>query len=300
MAATKKFIKKFAFTGHASAVYSLQFDGQFIYSGSADKYIVRWNIETGEQDKFAIKLPLTPYTIFLFDNNTKLAAGLTNGDVYIFDLVDRKELKYIKLHNEGVFSMAENKSKNQLYITDGEGLVSVWDSKKLELLLQLPFDSDKIRKIVISDDESLIYLCCKDGKVRIVETSYFNLEEEFYAHNDGVGTIIEWDENTLITGGKDAMIRIWEKASKKSRKALPAHNYMIYGLLKLNDSTLISTSRDKSIKIWDWKTLKVRQRIEYKDGGHRHSVNYVVKVNDRTFVTASDDSNIVVWEESLT
>ncbi|MCO5259962.1 MAG: WD40 repeat domain-containing protein [Crocinitomicaceae bacterium] len=296
MADFKKFTKKIAFTEHAAAVYTLQFDGRYIYSGSADKYVVRWDIQTGKQDKFAIQLPLTPYCIQLVDNNTKLAVGLTNGDVHLFDLNERKEIKYIKLHTNGVFSMAENKSKHHLYISDGEGLVSVWNSQKLELLIQLPFDSDKIRKIVVSDDDTLLYLCCKDGFIRIIDTEYFNLKEEFYAHEDGVGTLIEWDKDTLITGGKDAMIRVWDKSTRKQIKALPAHNYMIYSLIKLDNNTLISSSRDKSIKIWNWKDKSVLQKIEYKHGGHRHSVNNLTKLDDHTFVSASDDSNIIVWQ----
>jgi WD40 repeat protein len=290
-----KYSKIHAFTEHAAAVYTLQFDGKFLYSGSGDKYVVRWDVEQKQQDKFAIQLPLTPYCIQLFDNNTKLAVGLSNGDVHFFDLENRKEIKYIRLHKAGVFSMDENKAKRHLYISDADGLLSVWDIDTLTLLLQLPFDSDKIRKIVVSNDEETLYLCCKDGYVRSVETTYFNQKVEFYAHSDGVGTILEWDENTLITGGKDAIIRLWDKTTKKQIKALPAHNYMIYNLVKLNEHTLVSSSRDKSIKIWNIPQWTVAQKIEYKHGGHRHSVNNITPINENTFASASDDSNIILW-----
>lgn len=296
MSANVEFSRKLSFEGHSGAVYSLQYDGQFLYSASADKYVVRWNPELEKQDKFAIKLPATPYSILLIDNNTKLIAGLSNGDIHIFDLQERKEIKFYKLHKNGVFAMAENAIKNQFYITDGEGTLSVWDTQTLNLLIQLPFDCGKIRRIIISKDGSTVYLCCQDGKIRCIETTYFNLTEEFFAHEGGVGTLLEWDENTLISGGKDAHIKLWDKSSKTCSKNIPAHNYMIYDLIKLNDKTVVSASRDKTIKIWDARNLSVIQRLDIKKDGHRHSVNCVVKLNENTFATASDDARIIVWE----
>jgi hypothetical protein len=293
------FIKTLTFSGHSGAIYSLQYDGEFIYSASADKYVVRWNIKTGEQDKFAIKLPSTPYSILLIDNNTKLISGLSNGDIHIFDIEERKEIKFFKIHKTGIFSMAENPLKNQFYIADGEGTLSIWDTKKMELLIQLPFDCGKIRRITPSKDGSLIYLCCQDGRIRLLEVNYFNLIEEIAAHTDGVGTLLELNDSAFITGGKDAYIKVWDKQTKTSFKSIPAHNYMIYDLIRLNDNTLVSVSRDKTIKMWNLQDFTVLQRLDLKKGGHRHSVNCAVKIDDNTFATASDDARIIVWERKI-
>lgn len=289
------FSKQITFEGHSGAVYSIQYDGNYIYSASADKYVVRWNVELGTQDKFAIRLPATPYSILLIDNNTKLIAGLSNGDIHIFDLKERKEIKFYKLHKKGVFAMAENPLKKQFYIADGEGTLSVWNTQTLDLLIHLPFDCGKIRRIIPSQDGSFVYLCCQDGKVRCIETTYFNLTEEFFAHEEGVGTLLDRDENTFITGGKDAHIKLWDKDSTSCLKSIPAHNYMIYDLIRLNNETFVSVSRDKTIKVWDTASLSVIQRLDLKKGGHRHSVNCAVRIDENTFATASDDARIIVW-----
>lgn len=191
--------------------------------------------------------------------------------------------------------MAENLSKNHFYAADGEGTLSIWNTQTLELLIQLPFDCGKIRRIIPSEDGNLIYLCCQDGKFRSIETNYFNLTEEIMAHTDGVGTFLELNNNSFITGGKDAHIKLWNTQTKTCFKSIPAHNYMIYDLIRLNDTVVISVSRDKTIKIWDAENLSILQRLDLKKGGHRHSVNCVVKIDDNTFATASDDARIIVW-----
>ncbi len=288
------FTKKRTIEGHSGAIYSIQFDGIFLYSASADKYIVRWDIATGEQDNFAIKTPTTAYAIQLFDNNTKLAAGLASGDLHIFDLIERKEIKHIQLHKKSIFSLAENKTHNQLYVADGNGFVSVWDTQTLDLLIQLPFSSDKIRSMQCSNDEKKMYLSCKDGDIRVLDCTYFNLIHQFFGHLEGVGVCIEVG-NQLVSGGKDAFIKTRDLTSFELIKSIPAHNYMVYDLLLLNDEILVSASRDKTIKIWDLQEMKVLKRLDIKQGGHRHSVNKLLKINGNSFVSASDDARLIVW-----
>ena len=65
------FIKILEISGHAGAVYTGAVDQNFLYSGSADRYVTRWNIETGEQDKFAIKMDQSVYALeFISENRT--------------------------------------------------------------------------------------------------------------------------------------------------------------------------------------------------------------------------------------
>ena len=84
------FAKSKEFIGHSGQIFSIAFDGYFIYSASADKYITRWDIEKEEQDKFAIRLEKSPYSIALISDNKMLVVGLENGDLHIFDLHVKK------------------------------------------------------------------------------------------------------------------------------------------------------------------------------------------------------------------
>ena len=130
------FVKSKEFIGHSGQIFSIAFDGSFIYSAAADRFVTRWNVETEKQDKFAIRFEKTPYSIALISNNEKLAVGLENGDLHIFDLVNRIELKFYQQHKKAVFFLKENKSKKQFYSCDADGNVTVWnsDSLKLELI----------------------------------------------------------------------------------------------------------------------------------------------------------------------
>jgi WD40 repeat protein len=294
------FLKKQVLSSHSAAVYSLAYDGVQLYSSSADKYVTRWDLELGTQDKFAIKFSNSPYSICLFDANTKLAVGLDNGNLHFFDLKERKELKFYVQHKSGIFSILENPTKQQLFTTDAEGNLAVWNTQDLHLQLILPFDCGKIRRMALNSDGSKLFLACQDGTVRVLETDFFNQLEDFYAHVDGVSSIAVNPQNTLLfTGGKDAILRIWDLQTFQQVKAIPAHNYVIYDIQFLSDEQFITVSRDKSIKIWDATTLTVAQKIEFKNGGHIHSVNKIQRIDSETFATCSDDKKIIVWRRSI-
>jgi len=96
-------IKQKEINGHAASVYAVDGFGQFIYSGSSDKFVARWNLATGIQDKFAIKFEQAIYSLTLVDNQRKLAVGLANGDLHVFDLENRTELKFYQQHTTNIY-----------------------------------------------------------------------------------------------------------------------------------------------------------------------------------------------------
>ena len=128
------FKKRKEISGHAGAIYACAYANGFIYTGSGDKYVARWNMETGEQDKFAIRFEHSVYSLVFIDDN-RVVVGLASGDVHVFDLNSNKEIKYFTQHTKAIFAFAYNETKHQLYVSDADGNLSIWDTNKLELLI---------------------------------------------------------------------------------------------------------------------------------------------------------------------
>jgi hypothetical protein len=295
-----RFKKQKEIGGHSAGIYSLAFDGTFLYSCSADKYIARWDLLSGVQDKFAIQFDFPVYSVLLINDGKHLIAGLSSGHFHVFDLYERKEIKFYTQHQTAIFALAENPSKSQFYVSDSDGNFSVWNAVNHELLLLLPINCGKIRRITVSDDGALIALCCEDGLLRIFDSEFFNELYSFNAHNDGVTSAIFSLKHAeeIITGGKDGFVRKWNFKTGLMLKAVPAHNFVVYELVTMDHGrTLVSASRDKTIKVFDLENMTFLQRLDLKEGGHRHSVNCLIKFNETTFASASDDKRMIVWEE---
>lgn len=291
--------------GHSASIYTVDVTGKFIFTGSGDRFVAKWNLESGVQDQFSIRCDEAVYKIKLICDGNLLCIGTSSGSLHVIDLQQKLEIKHFIAHKSAIFSIEESPQKKMLFVGDAEGNLGVWNTETWEMLLFLPLDAGKIRCITCSADGESLYLACQDGSIRKFDTRNFNESLNWMAHPGGANTLIEAKESvngiiqeTLYTAGKDAYIRIWNIAGEpKLLRELPAHNFGIYQLLWMRENSIIvSASRDKSIKIWDTKTMRVLQKIERKQGGHSHAVNALSKINESTFVSVGDDKRICYWE----
>jgi WD40 repeat protein len=289
--------KVLEFNGHNAAVYSVANDNNFIYSASADHFVARWDIKNGTQDKFAIKADNPVYSVTLSTDGKWLIMGLSNGAIHVIDIEEKKELRFIQQHTSAVFYITENTFKKHFYSCDASGNIGVWEADSFNLLVFIPLNSGKIRRVAVSPNGDSIIVCCQDGKIRMFDTTFFNEINTFKAHEGGVNAACFMSSSLLLTGGKDAMLRSWDIESNQMLREIPAHNYAIYDLVYMqNLNKVVSCSRDKTVKIWNAENLTVVTRIDRKLGGHFHSVNAIFRMTDSHFATCSDDKRIIVWK----
>jgi hypothetical protein len=84
--------------GHSGPIYAVDGDDFFIYTAAADKFVTKWNRETGQQDPFAIRCESSPFAIKLVRQKNILAIGLSNGHLHFIDLQKRQELHLYVQH----------------------------------------------------------------------------------------------------------------------------------------------------------------------------------------------------------
>ena len=289
--------KQKEFLGHSAAIYCCTAHENYIYSGSADKYVARWLLNEGTQDKFAIRFEQAVYALELVGDDC-LAVGVADGKLYFFDLDSRTELKCYTQHTVGIFAIKSNRSKKQIYVTDADGNLSVWDYQ-FNLLIYLPLDCGKIRSIDVDESGEHIALACQDGTLRVFDTVYFNELITINAHDNGATAVLfhPLKKNQLISGGKDALLKLWDLERSELLVNVVAHTFAIYNILSIQEGrTIITSSRDKNIKVWNSESLQFIKRLDFKEGGHRHSVNALDKIDENTFVSCSDDKRLIVWD----
>lgn len=292
-----KLVKQQEIAQHAMSIYDITpYSENSFFSGGADKVVVLWNTETGEQMPITIKTEQSIYSI-AFQKPNILSIGLSNGDIHWIDTENKTEIKFFKTHHQGIFRQLCLSNSQLLVIGDAEGNLMIWDLVEASLQLTIPFMCGKIRGIEQSPDNSTLAIASQDGKIRILETNFFNVKNEFFAHQDGANVVryIPNNPNIIISGGKDGYLRVWNELTGEKIEAIPAHNYAVYGIVFSPDGNyFVTCSRDKSIKVWETNSFKMIQKITFKEGGHRHSVNQLLWMNNRV-VSCSDDKRIIIW-----
>src|SRR5438067_1451539 len=101
-------IKKISeLTGHNGAVYALEQSeiSNCIYSGSSDKIIAKWNLDTLSPEKFAAQLPSIVYSLCYVAEKNILLGGTSEGKIHVIDLKTKREVKILQNHNQAVYAL---------------------------------------------------------------------------------------------------------------------------------------------------------------------------------------------------
>ena len=95
------------FGEHAGPVYALVQgpEPHLLFSGSTDRFIAKWNLETLQQEKFAIHLEAPVYSLCFVPHKNWLIAGEGNGGIHIIDIDLKKEIRNFQFHSKPIFDL---------------------------------------------------------------------------------------------------------------------------------------------------------------------------------------------------
>ena len=267
-------------------------DGRF-FSGGADKVVCTWDANTGEQLPLSLK---TDATIFCIHHvNQLLFIGTTVGHVHIIDLVQKQEVKNLKLANKEIFKLAATEDKKQLYIGDGAGFMHVLDIEHLRIVRKLPlFDNAAVRAIHVSAAHILVAGTSKE----IIQLEAENLNQvSYYKTPDSVYSLaLDPTKPVFYSGGKDGRIHAWKLSTTNATAPLlsiDAHNFGIYDL-KISKEHIYSCSRDKSVKQWNLSDLSFIWKSHTLQG-HSRSVNALETAKNK-LISCGDDGKLIIWQ----
>lgn len=295
--------KRFAFTGHSGAIYALApgFSPGQLLSGSSDRFIASWNLETGQQDGFTAQLPAPVYSLHPLAGGQLLLAGTGAGSLHIIDVHQRSEIKILQLHTAAVFDIVSAPQHGLFFTAGGDGQLAVCDAETLELLKIRKLCTGKVRGLAVHPSGNLLAAASGDGNVRIFELPTVTEIACFAAHAQSANCV-SWspDGKLLLSGGKDAHLVVWDAQQNYAQlESIPAHNYAIYSIVWSPDGNYFATgSRDKTVKIWDPATRNVIVRINRERfNAHHNSVNRLLwSEYQDLLISTGDDRAVLVWE----
>ena len=290
-----------AISAHAGAVYCLEQGRQrnTFFSGSADKFVAEWNLHTFEQEKFTIKLEYTPYSLCYLKEKSRLLIGTSAGGIHVIDTTEKKEIRHLALHNQGIYDLKHIDTFDWFTAASGDGSISVWNTTDFSLVKKINLSSQKIRTIAVNTETNRLVVGCGEGNIYSISIPELEVVNTIKAHQGSVYALNFESNNVLLSGGKDAHLNLWDFNTLTNIKSIPAHNFAIYSIQVLSESNeWVTASRDKTIKRWNAQDYTVKQRIDKNSAGHINSVNTILKHSYNNYlITASDDRQILIWKQ---
>lgn len=317
---------------HTSVVCCVRFskDGKFLATG-CNKLTQVFSVETGD---LVARLNDESVANGSYDTDTGdlyirsvcfspdgkfLATGAEDKIIRIWDLATRTIVKYLKGHEQDIYSLDFFPDGSKLVSGSGDRTVRIWDIFTGQCSLTLSIE-DGVTTVAVSPDGKLIAAGSLDRTVRVWDANKGFLVERLDSsnesgngHMDSVYSVAFSNKGDEIASGSlDRTVKLWslKDGNKPSLKSNSNSNcevtyvghkdFVLSVCCTPNDEFILSGSKDRGVIIWDKESGEPYIMLQ----GHRNSVISVSVspvlstegFQGGYFATGSGDCKARIWK----
>jgi WD40 repeat protein len=250
----ERLAERFVLKGHTGMVrsVSLSGDGYTLASGSSDRTIKLWNVQTGQLLRTLTGHTSSVYCVAWSADGYTLASASGDKTIILWDLQTQQARYLLKGHTSYVQCIAWSADGRMLVSASADRTIKLWNAQTGQLRQTLMGHEDAVYSVAWSADELTLASGSGDYTVRIWNAQTGQLRHTLSGHKDTV-YCVAWsaDGYTLASSGEQKVIKLWHTRTGQLLHNLPGRSGPVYSLLLSADGqTLISGNADHTISIW--------------------------------------------------
>ncbi len=282
--------------GHSSSVFFVSFspDGKTLATGSDDKTIKLWNLESGKEVYTLEGHDHSVYSVSFSPDGKTLATGSEDKTIKLWNLEKFEEIHTLKGHLESVKSVSFSPDGKTLATGSEDSTVKLWSLEKFEEICTLKGHLESVESVSFSPDGKILATGSEDSTIKLWSLEKFEEIHTLKGHLESVYSVsFSPDGKTLATGSEDKTIKLWNLKTCKVIRTLKGHYGGVWSVSFSPDGkTLATGSADKTIKRWNLRTGKVIRTFK----GHYGWIWSVsISPDGKTLATGSADNTIKLW-----
>ena len=255
--------------GHASFIKSVCYspDGKYIASGSDDKTVKIWEVETGRKLR-TLGGHSDDVNSVCYSPDGKYTASSSWDSIKLWEVATGECIKTLS-GNGGAYSLCY--SPDGRYVASGswDKTIKLWDVASGECIKVFAGHTDRINSVCYSPNGKYIVSGSKDKTIKLWEVATGECIKTLAGHTDRINSVCySPDGKYIVSGSEDKTIKLWEAATGECIKTLSEHTSPVYAVAySLDGKTVASGSLDYTIKLWEVasgncvKTLKAKMVV---------------------------------------
>jgi WD40 repeat protein len=300
------------FFGHSSYVTTVAVapDGKKIISGSCDKTIKVWDIDTGRELHTLTGHSTDLKLVTITPDGKKIFSGSYDKTIKVWDIDTGRELHTLTGHSECINLLWISFDNTTLVSGSIDGQIKLWDiATRIELNTLSYYNEEPWAIIVSPDGLKVVSINRRQKSPQAIRLWDINIGAElntFLSDSHITEVVVVTPDGTKIISGSDynsfmhdiyftgdKTIKIWDLAQGKELHTLYGHQARILSLAITPDSNkVISGSSDHSIKVWSIVTGTELNTFF----GHSAGITSLVVTPDGTkVISGSYDMTIKLW-----
>ncbi|MBD1896980.1 serine/threonine-protein kinase [Coleofasciculus sp. FACHB-129] len=282
--------------GHSSWVRSIAIspDGQTLASGSNDKTIKLWQVDSGKLIHTLTGHSSWVRSIAISPDGQTLASGSGDSTIKLWQVDSGKLIRTFTGHSRWVHSVVFSPDGQTLASGSGDKTMKLWQVGSGKLIRDFTGHLDYIFSVAFSPDGQSLASCSQDYTIKLWQVGSGKLIQTLTGHLSRVYSVaFSPDGQTLASGSGDKTIKLWHLETGKLIHSLTGYSNSICSVAFSPDGqTLASGSGDNTIQNWSIDSGKLIHTLR----GHSNLVYSVAFSPDgQTLVSGSEDKTIKIW-----
>ena len=284
-------------TGHLSSISSIAFspDGQTLASGSADRTIKIWNLNS-RVPRYTLSGHSSLIDAVAISSDGKiLASGSWDYTIKIWNLETGELIQTLCEHSGWIKSLAITPDGQSLASSSADRTIKLWNLATASVQTTLSGHSSAVHSVVISPDGQMLASGSADKTIKIWNLSSGEVKLTLEGHSDAVNSLtFTPSSQILISGSTDKTIKLWNLVSGELLHTLNGHSQAVNSVaINIRGNTLISGSADKTIKLWHPGSGELLHTLS----GHSVGVTSVaISPDSQIIASGSQDKTIKIWQ----
>lgn len=298
--APKGFKLRCTLRGHKDLITKIAWspDGQSLLSGSYDRTIRLWKIDTGEEIETH-----TPYsglikTLSWSPDGKVIALGFMADTIQLLQPKSWRFMGKLPGHSGWITSITWSPDGHKLVSTCSDEIVRIWNTDNLALVKKLTRHATWVFSTAWSPDRKMLSSGASDGDIRLWSTETWDQYCIFEGHTGSV-TSLAWspDSKTLASASADNTIRVWNIAKKECSKILFDHTNAIPSISFSSDGRILaSISMDGTVRLWRSDNWELVETLNEPAPGRLCSGMAFHPDRPLLATAAEEDMAIRIWE----
>lgn len=231
--------------GHTGCIYTVQFEGNFLVSGSRDRTIRVWDLPSRECVRVLTGHDASVLCLqFSLEENT-LISGSSDHSMLVWNFANGKPMARLTGHTESLLNLRFD--KNLLVSCSKDKTIKLWSRQApFECIRTLVGHTAAVNAVQFVGDR--IVSASGDRKMKLWDANTGECLHTFSEHDRGIACL-QFDGPTIVCGSSDQTIKIIDVATGLLVHTLDGHSALVR-TLQTQGRRIVSGSYDETVRIW--------------------------------------------------